>query len=257
MEHYIFPLIDRREVAEGTMAFWFDTSSVLEFTQPHGPLPVASRGAGFTFEAGQNADFSLIDPPQTDAEGNTRTFSFAASPEHRDSIMIATRMRDTAFKHSLQTLPLGTKVQVSPAGGNMTLHDDSTKPAVFIAGGIGITPFRSMIEDATLKRLPHRLTLCYSNRTPAQTAFLSDLEQWAAQNSNFHLAATITDETDQPWSHERGRINAEFLKKNLPEIAAPIYYLAGPPGLVTAMRTVLLGVGISKDSIKLESFSGY
>ncbi len=222
------------------MAFWFDRRQSL-----------------FSFEAGQNADYTLIDPPYTDAEGNTRTFSFAASPEHKDTIMIATRMRDTAFKNALKSVPLGTKVQVTPAGGDMTLHEDAMKPAVFIAGGIGITPFRSMIEDAALKHLPHHLTLVYSNRTPAQTAFLSELEQWAVQNSNFRLVATVTDETDQPWSHERGKIDAAFLKKHLPELAAPIYYLAGPPGLVSAMRALLLGLGVSRDSIKLESFSGY
>ena len=162
MTEHLFALKDRREVAEGTMAFWFDTS-----------------GSGFAFEAGQNADFTLIDPPKTDAEGNVRTFSFASSPHHRDFFMIATRMRPTAFKDSLRSVPLGTKLKVEGPNGNMVLHEDPSKPAVLFAAGIGITPFRGMLEWATERKLAHRFVLFYSNRTPALTAFLEDLETWS------------------------------------------------------------------------------
>src|SRR5580704_6423939 len=74
-------LIRREEVAEGTMAFHFEKPS------------------GFTFKAGQSADVTLVDPPDTDAEGNTRTFSIA-SPPFENELVFTTRMRDTAFKRS-------------------------------------------------------------------------------------------------------------------------------------------------------------
>ena len=176
MTDQFFPLKGRKEVAEGTMAFWFDTS-----------------GSNFTFEAGQNADFTLIDPSKTDAEGNTRAFSFASSPRHRDSFMIATRMRKTAFKDNLRSIALGTKLKVEGPNGNMVLHEDSSRPAVLLAAGIGITPFRSMLEWATEQKLAHRFILFYSNRTRALTAFLDDLEAWSKRNPNIQLVPTITD----------------------------------------------------------------
>lgn len=240
MAEYLLPLVDRKEVAEGTTAFWFD-----------------AKGSGLTFEAGQNADYTLLDPPQTDAEGNSRTFSFAASPHHHDTIMITTRMRPTAFKNSLKEIPLGTNVKVVGPLGNMVLHDDVSKPAVMIAGGIGITPFRSMIEWATHEQLPHQITLLYSNRNPAATAFLDDLEQWARDNQRLKLVLTITDSDDLSWKYERGKIDEAFIRKHVGDLSKPIFYLAGPDAMVMAMRKLLIGMGMSKDLIKMEAFSGY
>ena len=92
--------------------------------------------------------------------------------------MVATRMRDTAFKRALRAIPIGTSVKVSAPMGSFTLHRDSSKPAVFLAGGIGITPIRSIIGWATEERLPHNLYLFYSNRTPEEAAFADRFENW-------------------------------------------------------------------------------
>src|SRR5215472_242864 len=211
MTEYLLSLKDRREVARDTMAVWFDT-----------------LGTGYTFKAGQNADFILIDPPRTDGEGNARTFSFATSPNERTSLMVAMRMRKSAFKESLQTIPLGAQLKVTGPMGSFTLHKDSSRPAVFLAGGIGITPIRSLIGWATEEKLPHRLYLFYSNRTPEETAFLSGLESWACSNLNFKLVATITASKDPSWSHEFGRIDEKMLTKHLKDIHNSVYYLAGP-----------------------------
>jgi ferredoxin-NADP reductase len=240
MTEHLFPLKDRKEVAEGTMAFWFDTS-----------------GSDFTFEAGQNADFTLIDPPKTDAEGNVRTFSFASSPGHRDSFMIATRMRKTAFKDSLKSVPLGTKLKVEGPNGNMVLHEDSSKPAVLFAAGIGITPFRGMLEWATEKKLAHRFVLFYSNRTPALTPFLDELETWRERNPNIQLVPTITDSTDPAWRYESGRINEAMLVRYVGDLKEPIHYLAGPSGMVDSLKTLLLDRGVSRDNVRFETFTGY
>ena len=140
-------LTRRGEVAEGTMAFHFEKPS------------------GFNFKAGQSADVTLTDPPETDAEGNTRTFSIA-SPPFENELVFTTRMRDTAFKRSLKKVPLNTDVKIGSAAGSFTLHKNPAKPAVFLAGGIGITPFLSIVRQADHDRLPHRLYLFYSNRRP-------------------------------------------------------------------------------------------
>src|SRR5450755_4990917 len=119
-------LLSRHEVAEGTMAFRFE------------------RPANWAFKAGQYLDMTLLDPSETDSEGNVRSFSIASGP-HEETLMVATRMRDTAFKRVLKTMPLGTAVKIDGPSGNLTLHNNVKKAAVFLAGGIGITPFQSIV----------------------------------------------------------------------------------------------------------------
>ena len=140
-------LVRRETVAEGTMAFYF------------------SKPSGFRHQAGQSLLLTLVNPPDTDGEGNGRTFTIASAP-HESELMIATRMRDTAFKRVLKTAPMGTAVTIDGPNGEMVLHDDPTRPAVFLAGGIGITPFLAIARHAAKERLPHRLYLFYSNRRP-------------------------------------------------------------------------------------------
>lgn len=240
MDDYLFALEDRRQVAEDTMAFRFDTT-----------------GSGFTFEAGQNADFTLIDPPSTDAEGDARTFSLASSPRHRDFFLVATRMRKTAFKNSLASIPLGTKVEVSGPNGNMVLPEDTTSPAVLLAGGIGITPFRSMIEWTAEERLQRPLYLFYSNRTRAAAAFLQDLEEWEKKSPALRLIPTVTDAPEPGWRYETGRVDEAMLRKYVSDLQGPTYFIAGPPGMVSGTRRLLTDLGVKRDRIELETFSGY
>src|ERR1700688_3842749 len=150
-------LIRREEVAEGTMAFHFEKPS------------------GFNFKAGQFADVTLPNPPETDAEGNTRTFSIA-SPPFENALVFTTRMRDTAFKRSLKNVPLAAEATIGSANGSSTLHKNHAKPAVFLAGGIGITPFLSLLRQSHHDRLPHKLYLFYSNRRPDNAACLATLQ---------------------------------------------------------------------------------
>lgn len=237
-------LITRQSVAEATMAFWFST-----------------RGQDFPFQAGQHTAIRLIKPAETDAQGNRRTFSIASSPLLTDRFIVAMRMRSTAFKRNLERLPIrrgeDSLVVAELPHGHLTLPATTDRPVILIAGGIGITPFRSMIEWATTQAKPYRLTLVYSNRTPAQTAFLAELEGWTKTNPRFRLIATATDSDDPAWPHDRGRIDVTFLNRHLGPLPGPLYYLAGPPRMVVAMRTLLLGAGVPPADIKLETFTGY
>jgi ferredoxin-NADP reductase len=173
--------------------------------------------------------------------------------------MIATRMRDTAFKRVLREAPAGTHVKVEGPGGSFTLHKNSAKPAVFLAGGIGITPFASIIRHATEEQLPHQLYLFYSNRRPEDAAFLDLLQQAAQRNSNFHLIATMTEmgRSQRTWNGETGFVNKEMVSRHLASLQGPIYYLAGPPAMVTAMRQMLVDAAVDEDDIRTEEFSGY
>lgn len=233
-------LIKSEPVAEGTTAFYFEKPS------------------GFEYRAGQSIDLTLLNPPETDAEGNTRAFSLASAP-FENHLMIATRMRDTAFKRTLGRAQPGVEVQIEGPSGSFVLHRKAEKPAVLLAGGIGITPFLSIVRQATHEKAPHQIYLLCSNRRPEDAPFLELLEQTAHQNPNFHLIATMTQmsKSHRDWSGRTGYIGSDLLLEQLPAIQGPIYYLAGPPAMVAAMRGILANAGVDEDDIRTEEFSGY
>ena len=228
------------EVAEGTMAFHL------------------TRPSAFEFRAGQSVDITLIDPPETDAEGNTQTFSIA-SPPFEDHLTIATRMRNSAFKRVLEKAPQGLEVSVEGPSGSFTLHKNATKPAVFLAGGIGITPFLSMVRQAGKNKPQQLLYLFYSNQRPEDSPFLDLLEGLPTENPNFHFIATMTGmaKSRRKWCGQIGVIDREMLLRHVSELVGPIYYIAGPPAMVSAMRQMLAAVGADEDDIRTEEFLGY
>jgi ferredoxin-NADP reductase len=233
-------LLSRVELAEGTMAFHFEKPSQFDF------IP------------GQAADLTLLNPPETDSEGNTRTFSIVSSP-FENQLSFATRMRDTAFKRSLKKVPLGTFVKIGPPMGSFTLHKNSAKPAVFLAGGIGITPFMSIVRQAGHDRLTHKLYLFYSNRRPEDTPFLKALQEQEESNRNFRLICTMTGmpNSRKEWKGETGFIDREMLSRHLDALNGPIFYIAGPPSMVASMRKMLVDGKVDEDDIRTEEFGGY
>jgi ferredoxin-NADP reductase len=237
---FICKLMDRKEVAEGTMSFRFEKPS------------------GWIFKAGQYLDMTLLDPSETDSEGNVRSFSIASAP-HEETLMVATRMRDTAFKRVLRTMPIGTPVRIEGPSGDLILQNDSTRAAVFLAGGIGITPFRSIVHWAAKEKLPQRVFLFYSNRRPEDAAFLADLQSLEKDSPKYKLIASMTEmeKSHQPWNGETGLINQEMLGRHLKGAASPIYYIAGPPAMVKGLQEMLRKARIKDDDIRVEEFAGY
>lgn len=230
-------LLKKETVATGTMAFHLE------------------KPKGFEFRAGQFGDITLLDPPQTDEKGNTRGFSIASAP-YESEIVMATRMRDTAFKRVIKDLPDGTEIKLDAPYGDFTLHKTVTTPAVFIIGGIGITPVRSMIAQALHDKTRHELLLIYANKSPADAAFSADFEDFAANNPNFRYVQTF-DKASDGWQGETGYVDAAMLHRHVKDINAPIYYLAGPEGMVKAMRSMLVAANVNEDNIRTEEFSGY
>ncbi|MDE3181595.1 MAG: FAD-dependent oxidoreductase [Acidobacteriota bacterium] len=240
-------LISRTEIAEGTMSFRFE------------------RPPAWTFKAGQFVDITLLNPPVTDAEGNVRGFSIASAP-HEDTIMVATRMRNTACKQVLATMPIKTEVQIEGPFGDLSLHNKVIKPAVLLAGGIGVTPFHSIVLRAAHDRLEHRIVLFHSNNTPEDAPFLEELRELEKRNPFYKYVPTMTamERSKQPWSGETGPFSAQMLAKHLKAatpsdaaIADAIYYIAGPPGMVAAMRKTLVDWRVDEDNIRTEEFAGY
>ena len=233
-------LVSRHEVAEGTTAFHFE------------------KPANWTFKAGQYLDMTLTDPSETDAEGNIRSFSIASAP-HEDTLMVTTRMRDTAFKRELKRMPLGAAVKIDGPSGDLTLHSDVTRTAVFLAGGIGITPFRSMVMDAAEEKLPHQIFLFYSNHRREDAPFLDELQALEKENPNYKLVASMTEmaKSHRAWHGEVGRIDHPMLLRYLKDDVSPIYYIAGPPEMVKGLHTMLSEAGVDDNNIRAEEFDGY
>jgi ferredoxin-NADP reductase len=240
MAEYQMSLVDRQRIARDTMAFWFDTN-----------------GARYEFRAGQHADFIATHRYMGSESDNSRTFSLASSPHDKDPIMIAMRMRKTAFKTALKAAALGTKFAVSRPRGSFTLHKDITRTAVFIAGGIGIVPIRSILQHVIQERLPHKLYLFYSNREVDDAAFLEEFDNMSLQNPNLTFIPTVTGHRTMAWPYEKGHINREMLSRYLLGLNGPIYYVAGPSGMVSAMSDLLNSSGVSDDDIRTEEFGDY
>jgi ferredoxin-NADP reductase len=233
-------LLGRETVAEGTMVFRFE------------------KPAAFSFKPGQAVGIELLDPP---AEPNSRrrTLSLVSGAFERE-LAVATRMRaSSAFKRALQALPLGAKIRLKGPFGDMTLHADRARPAVLIAGGIGITPFMSMVRQATHDALPQQVFLIYSNRRPEDAAFLAELLALERRNKNLRLLATMTDmsKSSRAWDGERSVVDQDLVKKFAGDIAAPKYYLAGPPAMVEAITDMLRRAGVEAEAIRSEEFYGY
>ena len=216
------------------------------------------KPAGFEFKAGQYVDVTLLNPPQMDSQGAVRSFSIASAP-YEDDLVVATRIRESAFKRVFAALPPGSELKLQGPMGSFTLHNSPAKAAVFLAGGIGITPFRSIIRQATKEKLPHQLYLFYSNRRPEDAAFLDELQDLSQSSAHFILIATMTEmgKSKRNWTGERGFIDREMLVKHFCDLNEPKYYVAGSPAMVAAMQQMLMKAGVDEDNVRTEEFGGY
>lgn len=240
MPKYETTLKGNETVAEGTMAFHF------------------AKPAGLSFKPGQSMNVSLVEPPETDAKGNARTFSIVSAP-HESELVIATRMRDTAFKRVLKSMAAGGRVGLRGPAGLFTLDPADARPAVFLAGGIGVTPFVSMLRDAAQTKLARDLWLFYSNRRPEDAAFLDELTLMPKRNPRLHFVGTMVemDKSSRPWTGEKGFLDRAMLERHLKNLAGHVFYIAGPPGLVEAMQKMLIAAGVAEDAIHTDEFFGY
>jgi ferredoxin-NADP reductase len=229
---------EKQEVAKGTLLVVFDL-----------------LGREVDFRPGQYFWVTLVDPPYDDEKGPRRHITVVTSPTERGVLGLCTRLRDSAFKRSLSALPLGTEVDVEEPKGSFVLPEETDRAYVFIAGGIGITVFRSMLRFIADEGLAHRITLVYSNRDRESTAFLDELAELDNALPNLTLVLTMTQ--DPGWDGETRRIDADFLGDHLGELGAFTYLIAGPPTMVEAVSETLSASGVPEEHILAQRFSGY
>lgn len=232
-------IAEKREVAKGTLLVLFD---LLE--------------QKVDFLPGQYFWVTLLDPPYDDEKGARRHISVVTSPNDRGVLGLCTRLRDSAFKRSLSELPVGTEVDVEEPKGSFVLPPETDRRYVFIAGGIGITVFRSMLRYIAEEDLPHRVTLLYSNRDRESAAFLEELLELERGSSRLRVVLTMTD--DAAWHGETRRIDAGFLRDELgADMALSSYLVAGPPQMVEGIVETLGAAGVPEEQIRMDRFSGY
>jgi ferredoxin-NADP reductase len=230
---------EKKEVAKGTLLVIFDL-----------------LGEEVNFRPGQYFWVEVLDPPYDDEKGPRRHISVVTSPTERGILGLCTRLRDSAFKRSLVELPVGTEVEVEQPKGDFALPGDTEPHYVFIAGGIGITVFRSMLRYIDDTGEPYRVTLIYSNRDRESTAFLDELEALDARADWFRLVATMTQDPD--WDGETRRIDAGMLSDVLGGDLGPYtFVVAGPPAMTEGVVETLKSAGVPEERILSDRFSGY
>ena len=218
-------LVAKRDVAEHTQEFRF------------------SRPEGFTFKAGQAIDLSL---PGVEV---AHAFSLVTAPHDRE-IAIATRMRGSDYKRALAALAPGSVASLDGPFGSLTLHRNAKRAAVFIAGGIGITPFMSMLRDAQEAGVERAITLLYSNRRPEDAAYLAELRTLGASLRGLRVEPVMTEV-------ERRLVDENVIREHTTGLAQPLFYVAGPPPMVEAMRRALEKAGVEDEDVRSEDFFGY
>jgi ferredoxin-NADP reductase len=212
---------------------------------------------GFSYTAGQFAEFILPAAKGEKAGEHMHPFTLSSAP-HEPFLMVTTRMRDSDFKRRLGAEPMGAELTVKGPFGELILDTDPGRPAVFLTGGIGVTPFRSMVVDAAHRKSPHRILMFYSNRRPEDAAFLDELQRLEKEHPRFTLVATMTQmpNSDRSWKGEVGKIDLEMIGRYL-KGSDPVYFIAGPPGMVNALHEMLRKGGVDEKSIRTEQFDGY
>ena len=230
---------EKREVAKGTLLVTFDL-----------------LGEEVDFTPGQYFFVTLPDVGDQDDKGLRRHITVVTSPNEKGVLGFATRMRESAFKRSLGELPVGTNVEVEPPKGSFALPENASRPLVFVAGGIGITVFRSMLRYIREEGLPYRVTLIFSNRDRESTAFVDELEELGQEISNFRLILTMTQ--DPGWEGETRKIDSQFLRDYLgADLNENTFLVAGPPAMVEGVQEALDEAGVEEENVIAERYSGY
>ncbi len=236
----ILSLQEKQLVATDTYDFVFKTDEPLKF------------------EPGQYLEWTL-GCSGSDSRGNRRYFTIASSPTEPELRMgVKFYSEASNFKNNLQKMKSGDTIIASQLAGDFVMPKDTTKKLVFIAGGIGITPFRSMIKYLLDKNEARSVILLYSNRTKADVAY-QEIFDAAEQKLGIKTIYSLTDIENIPnnWAGCCGLINADLIKKEIPDFKERIFYLSGPHGMVVAFEKALKDLGVNKWNIKKDFFPGF
>lgn len=237
-EKFVLPFIKREEVVPGVHAYHFDRTA-----HP------------FDFKAGQYLKMRLPhDNP--DEKGMGRDFSIASSPTKKSEIIIMTKDGPSSFKQALMNLKPGHEVEFRAPFGTLVLPETASQPQILLTGGIGITPFISMVEYWVDKKLDFPLKLIASYSTSEEIILKDMFEKFDMEYSSFEYIPTVTH-PDSSWNGETGRIDKDLLEKYIPDLRNCTYYIVGPQAMNLALSELLETENIPDENVRLEDFFGY
>lgn len=231
MNSYLVRVLEKNIICENTLSVTLEKPS------------------DFHFVAGQ---YIVITLPQEPGIG-AHSFSVASSPQDL-SLEIAMRISESPFKKVMQSAKIGSNMRIRGPFGAFTIHKESSRTHVFLAGGIGITPFRSIIRDEAKKNFPAPIILIYANKKMEESAYYDEFIN--IKSKKFYLVGVL-EEPPKNWNGEKGLITAEVIKKYFPDVTKPIFYIVGPPVMVDIVKKIVLKMGVDKNNLFVEAFSGY
>lgn len=235
---FTLPFLKKEQVAKDTYSFFFDR-----------------KKSKLDYLAGQYVRM-ILPHEAPDDRGTMRYFTIASSPSEKEHVMITTKVVKSTFKKTLCNLQKGDKVQFYGPSGSYVLEPANAKPHIFLSGGMGITPFRSMFTFASQKNLSTPITLIATFPAKENIVFFEELQNIGKKNPHFKIVFSITH-PNKDWSGEKGRINDALLEKYISLTGDEVFYVCGPNPMVDDVRELLVESGVDIETINLEYFSGY
>lgn len=216
---------------------------------------VFKRPNNFDFSAGQY--IRIFDP--VDGENVFRDFTISSSPLDKESLIVTIKQGRTEYKKRLFGMPLGTKFYVEAPMGRFYLRENEIRPHVFLAGGVGVAPFYSMIVSLAERKSDLPVTLIASYTTPEDVLFGAELESLQKQNPYLEIVHTISqpEKSKEQWQGQRGRINERLIREYIQNLSVPQFLISGSPSFVSDMEDLLLRMKVGLDQIRTEVFLGF
>lgn len=234
---FLLPFAKKEQIAKDTFAFYFDRNH-----------------ENWDFHPGQYIQMRLpLEHP--DERGTMRYFTIASSPTDKQYLRIVTKVIQSTFKLKLASLQKGEKVSFFGPNGDFYLQEKEPSH-VFLAGGIGMTPFVSMMEYTAIKNLKNNITFFAVFSTLEEMIFFEKFSKITIDRPNIQVVYSLIN-TTTVWTGQKGRISPSLIEKYISDIKKPIYYITGPPPMVEATVTMIGEMGISEEHIFQEHFSGY
>lgn len=239
---FYLPFLKKEQLTEDTFTFYFKRI-----------------GDERDFVPGQYYEMKL-DIKNSDERGDSRVFTISSSPTEKEYITITTRIIQSSFKIRLSEVKPGETVQFNGPWDDLNFDEKDTSPHVFLAGGIGITPYHSIVKYVMDRNLDTQMILFVSWKNRDEMIFDDFFRQANNHLQNFSYVPTLTEEINlkpDNWDGETGRIDEKMIRKYVTDISVSKYFFAGPPAMVKSLKETVEGIGVPKEKIIAEEFEGY
>jgi ferredoxin-NADP reductase len=214
------------------------------------------KGEPFEYQPGQYVFYELDALNFPDERGNRRHFTISSSPTEKGIVMLTTRMRGSGFKETLRHAPLGYGLSIGTPLGSFVMPKDQTRHHVFVAGGIGVTPFRSILRYAVDAKKPIDAVMLYFNHSSSDIVFQQELEEISKLMPTFSIV-NVLSAPEPSWKGEKERLSEYLLRRWVPDLDRRLFWISGPPPMVMAYKTSIKQTGVSDESIRTDNFTGY